>query len=145
MRETSLAAAGNSNRATTHLGASIRPIGWAADVIRRKAKEIWRNKTAAELAVHTGLSVYQTEKILRGERGMGLDAFASLMASSEGIEFFGAIVDAMPEKARKRWYVEFERAARHAELRRRKELLEAEMERDAVEADQLRFSLGRRE
>jgi hypothetical protein len=144
MREGSFATAGNANGGATHLGDGFRPIGWAASVIRLKAKALWHNKTAAELALRTGLSVHATDKILRGERGMGLDAFANLIASADGIEFFGAIIDAMPAKARARWEREFERAARSAELRRRRELLMEEIERHEADEAQLRLPVSRR-
>jgi hypothetical protein len=143
MRETSFAEAGSANFGGAQSGNRIRTIGRAISVIRGKAREIWRNKTAVELAARTGLSLHTTEKILSGDRGMGLDAFAALMETAEGIEFFGAIVDAMPDRARRRWHDEFERAARQADLRRRKELLEADEERAAAEADQMRLSLSR--
>lgn len=144
MREASFVTAGNANTGPTHLGDGFRPIGWAADVIRRKAKALWHNKTSAELALRTGLSVHATDKILRGERGMGLDAFANLMASADGVEFFGAMINAMPAKARTRWQREFERAARSAELRRRQELLMEEIERHEADKAQLRLPDARR-
>lgn len=143
MTSASLAPAGNANSRVAQLGTRKRTIGSSIDAIRSKAKALWGNKTAAELALRTGLSLHTTKKILSGKRGMGLDAFTALMESAEGIAFFGAVVDAMPKAAKVRWEREFERAARRAELFARQAAVEREIERELLAEEQPELGLSR--
>lgn len=98
------------------------------DAILRRARLIWASKIAVELATRTGASVRSAEAWLAGDRSMNAGALVALLQSDQGIGFLDALIEDMPPPAQRRWRDEFERAARRADLRARREALEREIE-----------------
>lgn len=98
------------------------------DPILRRARRIWASKIAVELAARTGASVRSAEAWLAGDRSMSAGALVALLQSDQGIAFLDALIEDMPPAARRRWRDEFDRAARRADLRARREALERELE-----------------
>lgn len=97
-------------------------------IILKKAKTLWASKIAAELASRTGTSVRSAEAWLAGDRSLSAGALISLLQSDQGVAFLDALIEDMPAPAQRRWREEFDRAARRADLRARREALEREIE-----------------
>jgi hypothetical protein len=92
----------------------VRPIAFIA----AKARELWRNKVAVELADRAGVSVRTAENYLAGDRSMNGNALVRLLQSDAGPAFLQAIIADLPPSRQTAWHQEFERAAKRAELRR---------------------------
>lgn len=93
--------------------------------IAAKAKELWRNKVAVELAARAGVSVRSAENYLAGDRGMNGGALVRLLQSDAGPDFLEAMIAELPPSRQTAWRKELARAAQRAELRRQLEELEA--------------------
>lgn len=124
----SIAAAEKANLTSDQLVGRNTTTGRAIATIIGKARALWRNKTAAELAVRTGMSVRSAERWMAGDRSFSGDAIIRLLSSDEGVAFLEALVDGMPPSSQARWHREFERAARRADLRMRQDALQRELD-----------------
>lgn len=94
-------------------------------VLMDRARQIWPTKIAPELALRAGVSVRTAEAWLAGDRGIGGEPLAALLASDQGVAFLDAIMAAKGPAAERRWAKQLEKAALRAELRRQEDDLEA--------------------
>lgn len=101
---------------------NVRSMGFIA----AKAKELWRNKVAVELAARAGVSVRSAENYLAGGRDMNGNALARLLQSDEGPHFLEAIIANLPPSRQTAWRLAFDKAAKRAALRRELEALDSE-------------------
>ena len=100
---------------------NLRPVA----VVIAKARQLWTNKVAVELAARAGVSVRSAENYLAGDRDMNGNALTRLLQSDEGPAFLEAIIAELPPSRQKKWRSEFEKAAERAAIRRRLAELEA--------------------
>lgn len=101
-------------RSTGRNTSIVRPIAFIAS----KARELWASKVAVELAARAGVSVRTAENYLAGDRSMNGNSLVRLLQSDAGPAFLEAIIADMPPSRQTAWRVEFEKAAKRAELRR---------------------------
>jgi hypothetical protein len=93
-------------------------------IIANKARELWPNKVAVELAARAGVSVRSAENYLAGDRSMNGNALVRLLQSDEGPAFLEAMISDLPPSRQKSWRHQFDKAAERADLRRRLDELE---------------------
>ena len=89
---------------------NVRPVA----VVIAKARQLWTNKVAVELAARAGVSVRSAENYLAGDRDMNGNALTRLLQSDEGPAFLEAIIAELPPSRQKKWRSEFEKAAERA-------------------------------
>lgn len=92
--------------------------GRSISALAERARKLWGNKVAAELAQVTGMSVRSAERWLAGDRSPSGDAVVMLLQSDNGPAFLEALIETMPAEAQVRWRNEFDLAAERALLRR---------------------------
>jgi hypothetical protein len=101
----------------------------ALDVVMQKLRDLYPLKTAANIAVRTGVCRRAAEYWLSPDEGarrdMSADAFIKLLQSEDGFTILQSIMESMPEKQRPRWWARHANIARMAEI----EMLQAEQER----------------
>lgn len=118
MSATSFAAVASANpgaeRTAGRNTSIVRPIA----AVVAKARDLWRNKVAVELADRAGVSVRTAENYLAGDRSMNGNALVRLLQSDAGPAFLQAIIADLPPSRQAAWRREFERAALRADLRR---------------------------
>jgi hypothetical protein len=85
------------------------------DAVCNLARRLWPSKTAANLAGRSGISKRAAELWLEGRTEPGADALVSLLRSDAGFDLMQAIM----EGSGTRWWSEFERGVRIAELEQR--------------------------
>lgn len=128
MSATSITSDQKSNRGTDRSVGRFTTTGRSISALLRRARLLWASKVALELAARTGMSVRAAERWLAGDRAMSGEAVVALLQSDKGVAFLDALIEDMPDAAQRRWREEFERAARRADLRARREALEREIE-----------------
>jgi hypothetical protein len=116
MSTVSLATAENSNRGVPRSfggkPSTVRPIAFVA----AKARQLWRNKVAVELAERAGVSVRSAENYLAGDRDMNGNALVRLLQSDAGPAFLAAMISELPPSRQEAWRTEFTKAAKRARL-----------------------------
>lgn len=94
--------------------------------VMRAARSLWRNKVAEEIAAISGRSVRTAERWLSGEVTPDGEATLALAFSEVGPLLIEAGVAALPPERQEAFWEEIARAAKRADLRRRRAALERE-------------------
>lgn len=96
----------------------------AVDAVIAAARKLWASKVAANLAARSGKTMRSAEQWLEGSTDLSADALANLLRSDAGY----AVLSELMAGANVRWWNEFERGVRLADLDRRIEWQRAQME-----------------
>lgn len=89
-----------------------------SDVVSLVARRLWPSKTAAHLAGRAEVTQRAAELWLEGQNDISADALVQLLRSDAGFELLQELMTGAPTK----WWHEFERGVRVADLERRMEV-----------------------
>lgn len=107
---------GKANLASEQVfGNRVRPVRPMSAVMQR-LRELFPEKTAANIAVRARVSTRSAEYWLADDRCMSAEAFINLLIREEGHQILASIMAAIPPRDRPRWWQWHVRTVRMAAL-----------------------------
>lgn len=117
---------GKANARRDRVAGFNRPFGRSLEAVMRVLHDLYPTKTAAHIAVRTGVNTRSAERWIARERDMNAESFIALLTSQDGDKILQAVMLSLPSKERPRWWLRHVNTARMARI----ETLQAERDEE---------------